>query len=130
MEQRSVEFDAAELLRAIGAAPRVAEALGLRAGQVDDVQFLPEQRLVAFIVPGDSRRTTTVAAEGLVALLVAYCSRIGVPLPRQAKKTIDVAANRVTLRITVENTQGNSPATLQHDYPGAMIWPRRNLGAR
>ena len=113
-----------KILQAIEAAPRVAAALGLRAGQVCAVEFQPDNRAVVFIDASDTQRRTTVLAEGLVALLVAYCARIRVPLPRHGQKAIDVMEGSVTLRIVVEQAGGGKESA-QLDYPGAMVWPRR-----
>lgn len=125
IEQRSVNFDAAEILRAVEIASRVAEALGLRPGDASTVEFQPEERLVRFNRPERPDLGRSITAEALVAVLVAYCARIGVPLPRKGQKQLDIGPAGVTLRIVVEQASRDSTATLQQEYPGAMVWPRR-----
>jgi hypothetical protein len=125
IEERSVNFDAAELLRAVEIASRVAEALGLRPGEASSVEFQPAEQLVKFSSPERPHLGRSITAEALAALLVAYCTRIGVPLPRKGQKHLDIGANGVTLRIAVEQDARASTAILQHEYPGAMVWPRR-----
>lgn len=128
IEQRSVNFDAAEILRAVEIASRVAEALGLRPGEISTVEFKPAEQLVRFA--GSERRDQgrSITAEALAAVLVAYCARIGVPLPRKGQKQLDIGASGVTLRIAVEQDPRTSTVMLQQEYPGAMVWPkRRNL---
>ncbi|HSU04643.1 MAG TPA: hypothetical protein VLI93_03650 [Acetobacteraceae bacterium] len=130
VEQRSVEFDGDEILRALAAAPRVAEALGLRPGQVGWVDFQPDERAVVFRSNADPEKRVTVAAEALAALLVAYCARISVPLPRKGQKQLEVGSAGVTLRIVVEQAPGGGKLGLQQDYPSAVMWPRRQHSIR
>ncbi len=125
IEQRSVNFDAAGILRAVEIASRVAEALGLRPGDVSTVEFQPDEQLVKFISPERPDHSRSITAEALAAVLVAYCARIGVPLPRKGQKQLAIGPAGVTLRIVVEQDARGSTAKLQQEYPGAVVWPRR-----
>ncbi len=67
IEQRSVNFDGAEILRAVEIASRVAEALGLRPGDASTVEFQPEEQLVRFNSPERPDQGRSITAEALVA---------------------------------------------------------------
>jgi hypothetical protein len=114
-EQRTVGFDATEILRALTVVPQAAKLLGASSNTVRGVEFLPDKAAVLFTRSGDTTDTTVVAAEALAALLVAYCVTIRLPLPHAGKKQIVVEADQVTLHIEV--------ATNHH--AGAAAWPKR-----
>ena len=85
LEYRVVEFDGAAILRAIGAVPSIAEALGLYRGAVERIEFVPERGVIAFTKRGHAAMAE-IGAEALGALLVGYCACIKVPLPRRGQK--------------------------------------------
>jgi hypothetical protein len=121
-EQRTIEFDALEVMRAIRLTPQVAYALGLQVVNVLAVEFQPDDAVVLVL---DNKRQVIVA-EALAALLVAYCSRISVPLPRNGSKTIDVTMHSVILQVIVETYPCERALSFQIVRPpGAVAWTRR-----
>ncbi len=115
------------MMRAIAAVPRVIEAMGLRAGKIRDIEFRPGQSAVV-ITGTDAETTAELGAEGLAALLVAYCSRVKIPLPRQGQKTVEVTSRSVLLRVATV-THGEEPLNgVRADFPRAMIWKRGDYG--
>ncbi len=129
-ESRIVTFDAAEVRCAVQAVPRLARALGLNQDSYAVVQFRPDERIIVFgAESGRTGETVTVSSEGLVALLVAYCSRVGIPLPRRATKNLDVLADRLVLRLDVPPRE--RPGPRDHRRKGedseirrAMVWSK------
>ena len=113
--QRSVAFDAREVMRAIAALPVLAGSLGLEAGHIRLVEFQPDQLAIVFASDDDEKRLTIIAAEALAALLVAYCADLAIPLPHQGQKTIRMTSDSVTLQVSVE--VGTTP--------GSDVWKRR-----
>jgi hypothetical protein len=125
LEQRTIEFRAVEILQAIRAASRQAEAIGLRPGRIDDVEFQPTQQQVVFRETGPGGMTIEVAADALMALLVAYCSRTQIPLPRKADKQLEVGPNHVIIRLAVQKSGVQMEAGVRQEYPTAVVWPLR-----
>jgi hypothetical protein len=122
-EQRTLELDALEVLRAITMAPQVASALGLQVAY-EAVEFQPDEGAVVFVL--DDKRQV-IAAEALAALLVAYCSKIGIPLPRNGSKTIDVTLHSVILQVVVETYPCERGLSFQMVRPPrAVAWTRRH----
>ncbi|HEY6432536.1 MAG TPA: hypothetical protein VIZ17_11190 [Acetobacteraceae bacterium] len=102
LEYRVVEFDGAAILRAIGAVPSIAEALGLYRGAVERIEFVPERGVIAFTKRGHAAMAE-IGAEALGALLVGYCACIKVPLPRRGQKKTEITSRSALLRIAIAN---------------------------
>ena len=127
LEHRTVEFDSPAILHAFAAVPRMSEALGLRLGRISRIEFRPEQEAISVIDPAG----TTVAelrAESLAALLVAYCSRIKVPLPRLGQKSVEVTSRSVVLRVATATRPDLAASDVQSDFPRAMVWNKTQPG--
>lgn len=120
-ECRLIQFDSSSILRALTVVRRVTDALGLRACKIDRIKFQPDQKTVSVI---DSHGTAVaeLASESLAAVLVAYCSRIKVPLPRAGRKTVEITPNGVVLRVTTESRSEQLSSGDQSDFPRAMVW--------
>ena len=67
-------------------------------GKVDSVKFLPEERQIMFVVASD---VTTIGAERLMALLIANCRHLGIPLPRSGALDLQVLPVAIALRIGI-----------------------------
>jgi hypothetical protein len=129
-ESRLVTFDAAEVRSAVLAVPRLARALGLHQENYASVEFRPDDRMILFGTGVNQKdETVTVGSEGLVALLVAYCSRLGIPLPRRAMKNLDVLSDRLVLRVDVPPPERRDPPAHRRraeapEIRRAMIWSK------
>lgn len=121
LEQRIIEFDSAAVMQAFTTVRRVSEALGLHADRIVRVEFQPD-RAAVIVIDNDGRPVAELRAESLAALLVAYCSRIKVPLPRAARKDIEISSRSVILRVTTESRPGAPPGDVRSDFPRAMVW--------
>jgi hypothetical protein len=120
-EQRTVEFDSTTILQAFAAVRRVSEAIGIQHDKIARVAFQPDREVIS-VINKDGLPVAELRAESLVALLVAYCSRIKVPLPRTAAKNIEITSRSVVLRITSESNPAEAPKGVRGDFPGAMVW--------
>ncbi len=123
-ETRRVILDEDELRAAVTNCPSVANALGLSGAAVGRVTFMPADGCVMFNTDSEPVR---IAAEGLVALMVADCLRLGVPLPRNGAKNLKVLANGVELAIDLKTEGGkrsdNSAPKPNDRFSRAMVWP-------
>lgn len=83
LETRRVVMDEEEIRSASMNCRDLRDALRVPVGNVDAIEFLPDECRVTFVVASDM---TTIGAEGLIALLVANCRRLGIPIPRTGAK--------------------------------------------
>jgi len=120
-EQRTVEFDSEAIVQAFTVVRRVSEALGLHVEKISRVQFQPDRGAIN-VINKEGLPVAELRAEGLVALLVAYCSRIKVPLPRSAQKNVDITSRSVVLRVEIEGRPDVPSRGLRSDFPHAMVW--------
>jgi hypothetical protein len=126
-EHRTVEFDSPAILQAFAAVPRMSEALGLRLGRVSRVDFQPEREAITVIDPNGTP-VAELRAETLAALLVAYCSRIKVPLPRLGQKSVEVTSRSVVLRVATATRPDALVTSDRSDFPRAMVWNKSQPG--
>ncbi len=97
-ERREIEFSAEALCLAIGMSLRAAQRFGLPALRPTGVQFCPREGQIDVVYGiGQAQRAVPLAAEPLGALLVSYCLRARIPMPRRAEKGIRIGATAVIL---------------------------------
>lgn len=102
-ERRFIRFSAASICDAIGASPGAACALGLPPHRPDGVAFLPkEDTVVIHFGIGADMRALPVGLVSLAVLLLAFCFRARVPLPRKAGKTARMGSDAVFLELTMD----------------------------
>jgi hypothetical protein len=118
-DRREITFESRVVLEAIACNAKLARQLGLPSGTPTEVQFNASQNRVDITYEGRTLHTLSICAEDLAAFLIAYCTRIGVPLPRNADKSIHICETHVQLTV------------LAHINPllTAALWPRRNGSA-
>jgi hypothetical protein len=98
IDRREIEFDAAALVLAISASLRAAQGFGLPALPPTGVRYYPHEGQIDVIYGTDqTTRAVRLAAEALGALLVAFCIRTKIPMPRHADKGIRIEADCVIL---------------------------------
>lgn len=98
VDRREIEFDADALNYYLSVSHAEAAALGLPATAASKIYFDAQDGNVEFVFarPGGIE-TIQVAAEQLGELLISYCLRTRIPLPRVADKIIRVEPNRIVL---------------------------------
>ena len=106
----------------------MSEALGLRLGGISRIEFRPEQEAISVIDPSGTP-VAELRAESLAALLVAYCSRIKVPLPRLGQKSVEVTSRSVVLRVATATRPDLAASDVQSDFPRAMVWSKTQPGS-
>ena len=128
LEHRTVEFDLSTILHAFATVPRMSEALGLRIGRIVGVEFHPDREAIS-VIDTDEKPVAELSSETLAALLVAYCARIKIPLPRLGQKSVEVTSASVVLRVATANRPEHPPNGRQADFPRAMVWNKARSGA-
>lgn len=102
VDRREIELDAVAVRRAVEWSPKAAQAFGLPPLVPTGVRCNPAGGYIE-VVYGTLTATRVFAlrAEALGALLVSYCNRSGMPMPRHADKGIRVEREHVVLVFTV-----------------------------
>jgi hypothetical protein len=98
IDKREIEFDTEALLIVVATSQRAAESFGLPGFPPNDVRFDPKQGTVGFLYgSAQSQRSIYLTAEVVGALLVSYCIRARIPMPRKASKGVRVEGMSVIL---------------------------------
>jgi hypothetical protein len=101
-DRREIDFDTDAVRRAVELSPRAAQAFGLPPLLPTGVRCNPADGCIE-VVYGTLTTTRVFAlrAEALGALLVSYCNRAGMPMPRFADKGIRLEREHVVLVFTL-----------------------------
>jgi hypothetical protein len=103
VDRREIEFDIPALVRVIASSLRAAQGFGLPGVPPTGVRCRPsEGELEILYGAGRTTQAVRIAAEAVGALLVAYCIRSRIPMPRQADKAIRIESHCVVLAFRVE----------------------------
>ncbi len=102
VDRREIELDTTAVRRALEWSPRAAQAFGLPPLVPTGVRCKPADGCIE-VVYGTLTATRVFAlrAEALGALLISYCNRAGMPMPRHADKGIRVERKHVVLVLTL-----------------------------
>jgi hypothetical protein len=110
-DRRELEFDAEALLLAVSVSSRAAQAFGLPALLPTGVRLYPHEGQVDFLYgAAPAGQAVRLAAEPLGAILVSYCIRARIPMPRNADKGIRIEADAVVLSFRTVFAKAPSPA--------------------
>src|ERR1700733_4793228 len=83
VDRREIEFDTQTLLAAVATSQRAAESFGLPGFPPSGARFDPKQGAVDFLYgSAQGQRAVRLKAEMVGALLVAYCIRARIPMPK------------------------------------------------
>jgi hypothetical protein len=109
-DRREIEFDADAIVQAISVSLRSAQAFGLPALPPTGVRCHPREGQIDVLYgTKEAPQAVRITAEALGALLVSYCIRARIPMPRQADKAIRVEADSVVLAFRTTCTRGPAP---------------------
>jgi hypothetical protein len=102
VERREIELDTAAVRRALECSPRAAQAFGLPPLVPTGVRCNPADGCIEVVYGTlNTTRVFALRAEALGALLISYCNRTGMPMPRQSDKGIRVEREHVVLVFTL-----------------------------
>jgi hypothetical protein len=101
-DRREIEFDLDAVRLAIEWSPRSARALGLPAQTPQGVRCDPADGLLELTyVDLTSTRVFALRADALGAILISYCHRAGMPIPRTADKAVRIEPEHVVVVFTL-----------------------------
>jgi hypothetical protein len=99
-DRREIEFDAEALVVAIIVCTHAAEPSVQSALRPTGVRFYQQQGEIDVLY--GTNPATRLTAERLGALLISYCVRTRIPIPRQAEKSVRIEADSVILSFTLQ----------------------------
>jgi hypothetical protein len=100
IDRREIAFDARALLSVVAGCGERARAIGLPPLKPTGVGFDPNGNLITFSYGRNP--AVQVSADRLGALLVSYCIRARIPLPRLPDKEVRVTADAVVIVIRTQ----------------------------
>ncbi len=102
VDRREIELDTAAVRAALEWSPQAAQAFGLPPLVPTSVRCNPADGCIE-VVYGTltATRVFGLRAEALGALLISYCNRVGMPMPRHSDKGIRVEREHIVLVLTV-----------------------------
>jgi hypothetical protein len=123
-DRREVAFDAEAMTVVIKHSQRMARAIGLPNGNPTDIRFDP-QRSEAVVSYGNGDAPSAVHVARLSALLISYCLRAGIKVPRNLGRSMRVDQDGVVLLFGT--TYPIRPVTLAPEQGNAANVPRTAL---
>ena len=102
VDRREIDFDTDAVKLAVEWSPQAAQAFGLPPLTPTSARSDPANGFIE-VVYGTLTATRVFAlrAEALGALLISYCNRAGMPIPRYADKGIRLERGHVVLVLTL-----------------------------
>lgn len=101
LDYRQLVFDPDSIRASLRTGNRVAQQLQLPVGEYQAVYLLPLEQCVEMMYdPGngvDQPVLHRISAPQLAALLIAFCIRVNIPVPRNCDKGIVIRADTVSL---------------------------------
>ena len=100
-EKREIDFDMQAVRSVLEWSPRAAQAFGLPPLTPTAVRGSPAENAIE-VIYGDlpSQRVFMLRVDALGAILISYCNRVKVPMPRHAEKRLRIERDRVTVVLT------------------------------
>ena len=110
-DRREIEFDMQSVRLLLEWSPRSAQAFGLPPLTPQGVHCNPTDGTIE-VTYGEltSTRVFVLRAEALGAILIAYCNRAGMPMPRNADKAVRVEREHVVVVFTLRVSGPPRPA--------------------
>jgi hypothetical protein len=114
VERRELRFSPATLQAMIGWSLGAGSSQRLPPIPPDGIRLVPEDsRIDLAYGQGPAARLIPLPVEQLATLLIAYCIRALIPLPRVARKEVRIGARYVALVFHVEHRQAPTPEIVE-----------------
>jgi hypothetical protein len=109
-DRREIEFDMQAVRLVIEWSPRASHAFGLPPLHPTAVRGKPMDGAVE-VTYGEltSTRVFMLRAEALAAILISYCNRAGMPMPRAAEKGVRIEREHVVVVFTLRVPDAPAP---------------------
>ena len=127
VDRREIAFDADAMRFVIECSPRAALAFGLPPLTPQAVRCnVADGHIEVVYGTLTATRVFALRAEALGAIIVSYCNRTGMPMPRHADKGIRVERDRVVLVFTLRLEDAPEPeiaeGSIAHAPEAVRAW--------
>lgn len=114
IDRREIEFDQQAVRLALEWSPRAAQAFGLPPLTPHTVRCRPADGGIE-VTYGEltSMRVFMLRAEALGAILISYCNRAGMPMPRKADKAVRIEREHVVVVFTLRMRAAPEPEVVE-----------------
>jgi hypothetical protein len=106
IDRREIEFDAEALVVAIAVSTDATAASAHPTLRPSGVRLHPQQGEIEVLYA--TNPPTRLSAERVGALLISYCVRARIPIPRQADKGVRIEAGAVILTFAMHYTKARA----------------------
>jgi len=114
MDRREIEFDMKSVIKAITVSPKAAQGFGLPAMAPAAIRFNPREGKVDVLYgAANAPRAVSLPAAALGALLVSYCIRVRIPMPKLSDKGIRLENQSVILAFRTKFEEDLPPAVAE-----------------
>ena len=109
-DRREIEFDLHTVRLVLEWSPRAAQAFGLPPLTPTAVRGNPTEGTIE-VTYGEltSIRVFMLRAEALGAILLSYCNRVGMPMPRKADKGVRIERDQVVVLLSYRQDTPTAP---------------------
>ena len=109
-DRREIEFDLQTVRLVLEWSPRAAQAFGLPPLTPTAVHGNPAEGVIE-VTYGEltSIRVFMLRAEALGAILISYCNRVGMPMPRNANKGVRIERDHVVVLLSYLQDAATAP---------------------
>jgi hypothetical protein len=127
-EHRQLTFYEEGILSAITCSLRSAAAFGLPPIPPQWIRLIPSEGKVSIIYgSGTAAKSVMLDAKLLGALLVSFCIRSKIPMPKDVAKEVRVESQCVIIEFTIEHTytpppQVDEPTNIQNSDVRSWVW--------
>jgi hypothetical protein len=110
LDKREIEFDSDALVYCLSMSPRAAQGFGLPAMAPSEVRFNPKDGMVDVVYgKKEGLGAVRISVEALGAVMISYCIRAKIPMPRVADKSIRMESHSIILAFKTRFTKAPAP---------------------
>jgi hypothetical protein len=110
IDRREIEFDREAVRLVLESSPKACQSFGPPSRLPDRVRCRPTEGLVEVSYGKlTETRVFMLRAEALGAILISYCNRTGMPMPRAADKAVRIEREHVVMVLTLRMHHAPKP---------------------
>jgi hypothetical protein len=112
VDERQVTFDSIALRQVVGFSPNTAINIGFPNNEPTNISLNPSAHSVTFEFLGTA---VTLQRDKLGALLISYCIRSGIKVPRDGQRSVHIQPTKVILVFRQEFVHAPEPVSIMAD---------------
>jgi hypothetical protein len=123
VDRRKIVFDAATIMAVLACSEQMGEAIGLPSGLPKSVHFDPAASKVVLLYSSTGVSVPLETGQ-LGALLIGYCMRAGIKVPRHGSRAIRVEKHAAVLVFSADHEVPSARLARERteELPRSMSW--------